>query len=440
MINSVLRFVREQAGQKHLIDILKVFAIQAFALISSLTISLLVTNLLGAAAYGTFSYAFSWVNLLATFSCMGFEQLALKEIPAYRAAGRTGMIRGLLRFSMRRVLLVSVLVSVVFFILSMALRQPADEMLRIGLWLALPVLPATALINLRFSWLRSEHHNSESQLPDKVFRPLLLLVAILLAWLMWNESLNAHVIILLSGGSIVLALVIGNYFVQRKVVSTVAGAEAEFDASIWTKTAFALLLVNGFYFYLSQVPLIVLGTLKGAKEAGVYAIASRLSDLEGYMLFAMNVVLAPVISKLYTEKKNAELQRIITNSLRAGFFISLPLIIAFLIFPDFFLSLFGDEFSEGRWALIVLTVSQIVNFATGSVGYLLTMTGHQKTALLLLLFCALLTTSLSLMLIPSFGVNGAAAAAGVNNIVLNVLMAVAVFRKTGINSTLLRFQ
>lgn len=158
------------------------------------------------------------------------------------------------------------------------------------------------------------------------------------------------------------------------------------------------------------------------------------------MLFAMNVVLAPIISKLYAEKKMEELQRIITGSLRTGFIFSIPVIALFLNYPTFFLQLFGDEFGEGRLALMILTVSQIVNFGTGSVGYLLTMTGHQKTALQLLFSCALLTTVLTFFLIPSFGINGAAIAAGINNILLNVLMAVAVYRKTGINSTLLRFK
>jgi O-antigen/teichoic acid export membrane protein len=59
-------------------EIAVVFCIQGFALISSLAISLIITNLLGAEAYGTYSYGFSWINLLAVFSCLGYVQRALK--------------------------------------------------------------------------------------------------------------------------------------------------------------------------------------------------------------------------------------------------------------------------------------------------------------------------------------------------------------------------
>src|SRR5438876_937511 len=85
---------------KYAKEIIIIFCIQGFALISSLAISLIITNLLGAAAYGAFSYGFSWVNLLAVFSCMGYEQLALKELPAYRVQNRTDLIRGYFRHSM----------------------------------------------------------------------------------------------------------------------------------------------------------------------------------------------------------------------------------------------------------------------------------------------------------------------------------------------------
>ena len=115
MIKSLISFINGQFNQRHTREMINVFGIQAFALLSSLAISLIITNLLGAAAYGAFSYGFSWVNLLATFSCMGFEQLALKEIPAYRVQERKDLIRGYFIFSMRRVLIVSIAVSLVLF-------------------------------------------------------------------------------------------------------------------------------------------------------------------------------------------------------------------------------------------------------------------------------------------------------------------------------------
>ena len=296
------------------------------------------------------------------------------------------------------------------------------------------------MINLRFSWLRSFQFNSLSQFPDKVLRPLLLLLMIGGGYSLFGDSINVWMVIVMSVISIVIALLAGNMLVQRKVLSTVEGVVPVFEKAKWNRLAFSLFMVNGIYFYLTQVQILVLGAFSDAAETGVFAIAMRLSDLEGYMLFALNIVLAPLISKLFAEGKISELQSVITRSLWFGFAFSAPLIFCFLFFPGFFLGWFGDEFGGGNFVLVLLTLSQIVNFATGSVGYMLTMTGHQKIAIQLLVACALLATLLSFLLIPSFGKEGAAIAAAVNNVVLNIAMAIAVYRKTGINPTLLRIR
>jgi len=91
-----------------------------------------------------------------------------------------------------------------------------------------------------------------------------------------KDRLNVWLIILLSAGSIVIALLAGNFFIRKKITSTVGGIPPMYQRWHWTKVAFSLLIVNGIYFYLSQLQIIALGSLKGAKETGVFAIASRL--------------------------------------------------------------------------------------------------------------------------------------------------------------------
>ncbi|MBA3647936.1 MAG: oligosaccharide flippase family protein [Chitinophagales bacterium] len=421
-------------------QLILVFSIQAFSLFTSFSISLIITNLLGAASYGVFSYSFSWVNLLAVLSCLGLEQLAIKELPNYQVLNRNDLIRGYFKYALRRVIITSFIVSLSLFCYSFFLNQPPDHSLQKGLWFALPILPVIAVINLRSAWLRGYHFNSLSQVPDKVLRPLLFLVLLAVYYFFIPDQLNIYAVIVISMVSILAALLAGNVFISRRILPEVTDIAPAYDQAYWLKISFLLFLVNGAYFYLSQIQILMLGSLSGAKETGIFSIASRLSDLEGYLLAAMNVVLAPLISKLFAERNMKELQALVTKSLRIGFFFSAPVVILFLLFPAFFLHLFGDDFAAGTFVLILLTVSQVVNFATGSVGYLLTMTGHQKTAVQILLFCALVTTLLSFILIPVLGINGAAISAATNNILLNVLMAIAVYRKIGINSTLLRIR
>lgn len=108
------------------------------------------------------------------------------------------------------------------FLFSYFLEHPEDNLLRKGLWLALPALPIIAMINLRFAWLRSFQFNTLSQFPDKVLRPLLLLLMLWVGYFLYGASMNVWFVITMSVASIVVALFTGNSFVKRKVISVVS--------------------------------------------------------------------------------------------------------------------------------------------------------------------------------------------------------------------------
>lgn len=426
----------ELMNELYVRQLFSVFLMQIYSLTFSMLFTFLIARWLGAAAYGAYSFGFSWANLLAVFGCLGLEQLALREVPAYLSKNNPGLLRGLFRFSNVRVIIASVLFILIIYAGSFLLHLPKDDVLKQGLWLALPVTPFIAMINLRAAWLRSFQLQAKSQLPDKVLRPSLLLLGGIIAYVFFRNETSYPQIIMLAIAAIIIAWMLNNWFLQKAMIAVKKDQTIEQNRS-WMKMAFSLWLVNAFIYYLSQVQILILGNLKDAKETAVFTLSSRLTDLEGYLLFAFNVVMTPLIAKLYAENKKKELQQIFSRGLWIGFLFSAPLIVVMITAPQFILGLFGKDFPEGREALIVLSIAQLVNYATGSAGYLLTMTGNQKTAITLLAIASVFSTALSFILINNFGKNGAALASAIVIILLNVAMSRAVYRKTGINSTLL---
>jgi len=78
-----------------------------------------------------------------------------------------------------------------------------------------------------------------------------------------------------------------------------------------------------------------------------------------------------------------------------------------------------------------------VNAATGSVGNLLTMSGHERDAARGFVFAAVLNLVLNVLLIPAYGIVGAAVAAAISLISWNLILAALVYRRLGIHSTAL---
>src|SRR5699024_8610213 len=79
-----------------------------------------------------------------------------------------------------------------------------------------------------------------------------------------------------------------------------------------------------------------------------------------------------------------------------------------LVFSEFILSVFGAEFVQGQSALILRTLGQFVNIAVGGVWYMLSMTGKPKFQMYANSFALLLNILINFILIPKYGISGAA--------------------------------
>ena len=102
------------------------------------------------------------------------------------------------------------------------------------------------------------------------------------------------------------------------------------------------------------------------------------------------------------------------------------------------LSFFGADFVNGYMALVVLTVGQVARALFGSVGFLMTMTGHGRETAYVFGLSVVLNIGLNAFLIPPFGMAGAAFATALTTILWNVLLFVYVLNRLGINSTAFR--
>jgi O-antigen/teichoic acid export membrane protein len=88
-----------------------------------------------------------------------------------------------------------------------------------------------------------------------------------------------------------------------------------------------------------------------------------------------------------------------------------------------------------RPALLILAGGQLINALAGSVGLLMAMTGHQVESSIVLAVSAGLNVGLNYLLIPRYGLVGAALATGISTVVWNVTLAVRVRRLLGVRST-----
>ena len=165
---------------------------------------------------------------------------------------------------------------------------------------------------------------------------------------------------------------------------------------------------------------LILGIFATSAEVGIYTAAARTALLTRFVLLATSAVAAPRFAALHAANDADGVARLAVRSTILSTLSTLPLLGVYVLFPQQVLSIFGPQFVAGAPVLLVLTLGQFVNAATGPVGYLLNMSGLHRIQGHIGVAGAVMTVGLCFALIPLWGMVGAAAANAIATAVCNL--------------------
>jgi O-antigen/teichoic acid export membrane protein len=178
--------------------------------------------------------------------------------------------------------------------------------------------------------------------------------------------------------------------------------------------------------------LFVLAQFASSSDVGVYAAAVRAAQVILLFLISVNYVFSPFVADLHARGERARLDTLfkaLTRWMLAG---TLPIFIVLAVAPGPALRLFGEEFGAGRTALLILLGGQLVNVATGSVGFILIMVGRTGVDLAVNGAAVALSAGSAAFLVPRYGIEGAAAAGALALALSNLTRLALVWRYLGI--------
>ncbi|MFW6116114.1 MAG: polysaccharide biosynthesis C-terminal domain-containing protein, partial [bacterium] len=173
--------------------------------------------------------------------------------------------------------------------------------------------------------------------------------------------------------------------------------------------------------------LLLLSILTTMAAVGVYSAAGRVQMVGGMFLMAAEMVAKPIIADLHHKGDTVQLDRLYQTLTRWSFVFVLPYFCTVLLFADPILTIFGEEFSQGSTVLIVVSIGTLVQGATGICEATIVMTGRSRLAFLNSLIATGLSVTLASILIPRWGLPGAAVAHSLSTALINILGLVQVF-------------
>ena len=145
-------------------------------------------------------------------------------------------------------------------------------------------------------------------------------------------------------------------------------------------------------------------------EIAYLVVAQRLALAVSFIMIAINLVTAPLFAGLHQKSDIYAMQRLASTTTYAMVAVGSVVFVVFVLFSRTAMGLFGEEFRDYGYLLIILATGQLINAVTGSSGYILIMAGFERQYRNLIAVSTAASLLFSFLLIPIFGLTGAAIA------------------------------
>lgn len=422
----------EQLVQKLKSGVFAVVGLRIIGLGFAFIMNLILARLLGTRGVGIYFETFAIANALSIIGQFGFNNAVLRLISEAKDKEDLESIAGIRRQSFIFVTLLTLFLVGIFIMLASSIavnimHKPYLTMpIRLFVVMALP-------INISFligDYLKGIEKAVQATLIQNVILPIVLVFGLLLIAQFFSDIRVEHVIVIYLISSCILLLLAASLWWRAQ--PQILGKWGRYKFRSLFRESLPLYGIALLNLFILSNDIYILTRFVSSDDIGVYGTAKRLVTLIVIPLIAANTVFAPRFAALYARNDISGLQSVAQKATRELTFWGIPLILIMAFFPSLILSIFGPEFVAGSTILRIMLIGQAVNLLTGSVGYILMMTGHSHLLLFSQAFFGAIGFIMGLILVPVWGVLGAAIAYTVTLIMLNLANCYWLYRRLSI--------
>ncbi len=390
----------------------------------------LLARLLGAAEFGLFSLATTWVLALLGLATLGLTMTPQRFVPDYAARGEASLVAGLYRFAHLAPLGAGLLIAI-GGAAALHLFMPhvsGDTRLVIGL--ALFALPALAVIDVVEGFALAHEWNDLAYGVTFILRPLLLPVLLLGAWLGGLPAVALPAVIAFVGSAWIAAVCLV-VLIRPRMRALYPAARTRHEPRRWFALALPALFADGAFLTMAYADVLLLSAFAQAAEVGVYVAATKIVGVVAFVHFGLSYASAHHFSRLHAQGEHAALIAYAGKAASWTFWPSLVVACLLALAAPLLMSLFGRDFGGGAALVPILLVALVARAFIGPSEQLLMMTDRQGLVTAIYGLAALLNLALVLVLAPRFGALGVAFGAMAASLAATVATAISVRRSFG---------
>ncbi|MCX7307260.1 MAG: polysaccharide biosynthesis C-terminal domain-containing protein, partial [Afipia sp.] len=300
----------------------------------------------------------------------------------------------------------------------------------VPLYIGCMILPAFVVANTQDGIARSHDWMRLGLMPQFIVRQTLI-IGFTAGAVVMSIMLDAIAAMIASAAAVWLAMLGQLIVLNRRLGQTVKRGPKDYDVRSWLKISLPIMMVEGFYLLLSYVDVLVLQQYRSSEEVGIYFAVVKTLAFVSFIHYAMSATTAHRFSEYHASGDKERLSAYIAHAIKWTFWPSVAATAMLLAFGKPLLWLFGEKFTAGYGIMYVAAIGLIVRSAIGPVERLLNMLGLQNMCALAYALAFVLNLVLCIMLVPSYGGYGAAAATSIALVFETVLLFWITRRKLG---------
>jgi O-antigen/teichoic acid export membrane protein len=411
-----------------------VLAMQGAAAALSYGMQVLFARWMGVYEYGLYAFAWSLVPTAAAVAAIGMPGAAIRFVPQYLARRKSAALRGLIRRSVTLTLGVGLLAAGAgWLILLLAGPWLADHYLP-AMRIALLCIPLLSLILLISDLSRGFGWAGLAYGPQWLMMPGLLVIGVSIYTSVKGRP-TATIVLIFAVAACAVTAILHLLLFRHRANRIIGKTRPSYRTKTWLRVAIPLLLSDGVFLLLWSSDQVMLGAMTNPQNVAIYQACCKTAGLTLILFSAVTAFAAPRFAALWLDRDMAQLQSFARSVARWMFLPSLVVGVGIIVIGPWLLRTFGADFVAGYAVLIVLTVGYLSKSFVGPVGSYLAVSGHQDAIVLVIAVSSVLNILMNLVLIPWYGVMGAAAASIFTLVLSQVWQYVLVRRKLGVDSS-----
>lgn len=397
------------------------FSGTVFTAFAAYLFKLYLARVLGAEALGIYALGMTIVGFLGIFNALGLPQSAVRFVAEYTATNQLDLLRGFLVRALGWLTLSNLILAILVVYAGPWLGKHFYHTQLLAPYMVLfAAIMLTGALNTFLGQVLAGYKDvgRRTLIMSFIGSPLMMLLTVALVGVgfgLWGYILAQ---VVAAAAVMILLLATCWSFTPKKARNFDQIPPLEKQVISFSTVAFGVAFLE---FVMAQADKVLIGFFLTAKQVGIYALAAGLVAFVPIILQSVNQIFSPIIAELHARNQHALLEQIYQTLTKWIIAMTIPLAVVVIVFSQAFMKMFGSEFAIGWPILVIGTLGQLVNCAVGSVGYLLLMSGNQRRLIRIQAIASCVMVAMNLLLVPRWGIMGAAVAAATTNIFTNVI-------------------